>query len=1155
MALGTGFFVGIKSAGPSMSATALEYFKTNNLMDIRVQSSIGLTDKDIETIKNVEGVSGVMGQKFVDALVLVNGQPEIDIDGSQISTRAYSINLTKLQEYYYGGDDDNFINRPTLIEGTYPTEPNQCLVDASELSTPDSYKIGNVIKLDTDSKTDLSNMTVTEFQIVGIIRSPQYLSFERGNSLVGSGKIGTYIYVPESAFSSDYYSEIYITVTGAENLTPYSDQYTDHVEKIQKAIEDASGPNVEARRNELKSTLPDEIAKAEKEYNNAKESAEKELKNAEEQITTLQKYVDDPNGSYNEAFNQAATLLGVAENEFNGNTQQYNEAVVMYNNNLAAYQEASLQQKERSKQLETAKETYRSAESMLTTAQTAVNSAQQIVTSTTDIINTTSNILTTLENSQNGNLDNSQISQVLSTLQNLNPDLYAAISSLSAMGMATEAIALINPYLDEQKTKLALYENQLKEKQAELDQYKEDFSQAAVVLDAAKIAYEKADSQLTQAYNDLSELNSKIMGSQTELTKAEIELKLNQKDAINNLDELKQLIQNAPEYLSKAQEEYNTQKAAIDEKLAIASNQIENAKNLYEKIESAKWNVYDRSETPGYNSYESAVNNVKVLSNIFPLMFFIVAALVCFTTMTRMIEEERTQMGTLKALGYSSSSVASKYIIYALFASIIGAAIGIVLGVYLLPYAIYKAYSIMFTMPSIIFAMPLSYILIGTAVSIATTILAALIASIKELRVNPSSLMRPKAPKPGKRVLLEHIKFIWNRISFTGKVTIRNLFRKKSRFIMTVIGIAGCTALILASIGFYSSTNNIMKMQYSDDGIAQYDVQLVFDSEKDEESSIVTQIKNDKRFKDVMLSSMQSVTGGSDDTTKTEDVYLFVPKDSKKLESFVKLQNRETGKKLTLDDSGAIITEQFAKNTNTSIGDKVWIKTADGEKISIPVANITENYTFSYIYLSENLYQYLFQKSVEYKYAIATLDESVLDSSNSNGNESKKAAFTTELMSNREINAVAFVSDTIDSLNEVIGVLSIVVLIFVFAAGVLAYIVLYNLSNINISERHRELATIKVLGFHDKEVSSYIYRESVVLTIIGIGVGLFLGIFLHKLLITYCSVDAVTFVQSLNWYNYLVAGALSAIFAVIVNGIMHKKMRKIDMVTSLKAIE
>lgn len=1156
VALGTGFFVGIKSAGPSMSATAEDYFADNNLMDIRITSTIGLTADDVNAISKIQGVSGVMGEKFVDALVLVNGEPEIDIDGSQISTRAYGINLNKLQEYYYGAEDASFINRPTLIEGTYPTKSNQCLVDASELSAPESYKIGNYIKLEADANTDLSNLSVTEFEIVGIIRSPNYVSFERGNSLVGSGKIGTFIYIPDSVFTNDYYSEIYVTIDGSSAFEAGSEEYYEHINTYIDQINVIADKNVKTRIETLKKDLPSQIINGEKKYNENKNAFDIAIKEAEEQIALYQKYVDDPDGAYNDAVKQAAEALGLAENEFNGNTNAYYDAVETYNSNLEAYKAARNALSEKNKQLAEAKSQYSSAERMLTTAQSSLNTAKQFVTSTQSIINSTSSVLTSLEAYQNGTMDDSQLAQVLQTLQNINPDLYASISSLSAVSMATEAIALINPYLEQQKTQLAVYQEDVKDAEKQLSEYREQFEKAAVVLNAAQSAYNATDAQLNAAYDELNSFYEQLEGSKNALSMAQIELMISQNEVSNDLDMLKAAIANASSYLEKAKSEYNSTKTSYEAELNAAKNKIENAKKLYKNLDSAKWLVYDRTATPGYSSLEDAVSNIKVLANLFPVIFFLVAALVCLTTMTRMVEEERTQMGTMKALGYSSSSIASKYIIYALFASIIGSAIGIVIGVYALPFTIYNAYSIMFTLPPLKFTFPAMYIIIGVSISLATTLTAAIIASARELKVQPSTLMRPKAPKPGKRVLLERIGFIWKKLSFTSKVTTRNLFRRKSRFIMTVIGIGGCTALILGSIGFYSSINDLMKMQYDEGGIAAYDLQIVFASNQTDDSAMMATLKNDSRIPDIMLASMQSVTGGSDRTDKTEDVYLFVPKYSDKLSSFIKLANRETGQALTLDDTGAIITEQFAKDTDTDIGDAVWIETVDGERISIPVANITENYTFSYIYLSENLYQYLFQETVSYNYAIGTVEPAVLaDSESSDKKATQKASLATELMSYDAINAVAYVSDTIDTLDEVIGVLSIVVLIFIIAAGILAYIVLYNLNNINISERQRELATIKVLGFHDKEVSAYVYRENIILTIVGIVLGMILGVFVHKLLITYCAVDTVMFVQSLSWYSFVIAAVLTALFAIIVNAMMSKKMRKIDMVESLKAIE
>ncbi len=1156
VALGTGFFVGIKSAGPSMLETATNYFTDNNLMDLRIQSTIGLTDDDLADIKEIAGVSAAMRAKYDDPLVPVNGIPEIDEDGSQISPRAYSIDLNLLQEYYYGGDNSNFINRPTLIEGSYPTSSNQCLVDASSLSTPDSYQIGATITLEEDGNTDLSGMNVTEFEIVGIIETPYYLSYERGNSLVGSGKIGTFIYIPDSAFSTDYYSEIYVTVEGASNYDPYSDEYLEYISGTAAQIEEIAEVNISSRVETLSENLPSQIESATTAYNTTKAALEEALAEAEETIALYQKYVDDPEGSYNEAVNEAAEALGLAADEYSGNESAYYAAVEEYNQLLESYKAAKEELSDQYSALTEAQSSYESAESQVNAAQTAISSTQQLISSTQTVIDGISSVLTALEEYQDGQMTDSQLAVVLDTLKSINEDLYNSIASLSAVSLAMEAISLVTPYLDTQKAQLASLQASLEEQNEELEEAKASLQSVALVLDAAQQAYEASEAELDAAYDELNTYYEELQGTQSTLTMAQIELMLSENSTSTDLELLKTVIANASTYLEQAQTEYNEQKASAETALAEAEKQITTAQSLLDKLDSASWTVYDRTDTPGYTSYESAVSNVRTLSNIFPVIFFLVAALVCFTTMSRMVEEERTQMGTFKALGYSSSMIIMKYVLYSLFASLLGSAIGILIGVYALPYAIFKAYSIMFTLPSLTFEVSAVYILLGTGISLLTTLLASTFSGINALHEKPAALMRPKAPAPGKRVLLERVTFIWKRLKFTTKVTIRNLFRRKSRFFMTIIGIAGCTALILGSMGLYTSINDLMKEQYGTDGISQYDIQIVFAENQEEDSALMDLVESDSRITSIMLSSVQSVTGGSDNTDKTEDVYLFVPSDASALSSYIKLQNRSSGNTLELTDSGALITEQFAKNMDVSVGDSIWIELSDGTKMDIPVAGITENYTFNYIYLTVNLYQYLFQEAVGYNYAIGTVSDTVLSDSISEDNqETQMSRLSTDLMSYDGINAVSYTSGTIDALNEVIRVLSIIIIIFVVAAAILAFVVLYNLSNINVEERQRELATLKVLGFNDKEVSAYIYRESIFLTVIGLILGLILGIFVHKLLITYCAVDTVMFVQTLPWYTYLIAAGLTLLFSSIVNVIMHKKMKEIDMVESLKSVE
>lgn len=1149
VALGAGFFVGVRVTVPSMRKTAQEYFRENNLMDLRVLSTAGLTDQDIASIRNLPDVKSVQGSKFVDAMVLVNGQPEIDIDGSQISVRAYSLDINMMNAFLVGADDVNFINRPTLIEGNLPQNQYECLVDENELSTPDSYQIGNYIRLTADSNTDLSVMSATEFKIVGVIRTPYYISFERGNSLVGSGKIGTFIYVPKEAFSTEYYSEAYIKADGTENMGPDSDRYDEYIKTLGERVEKCVSGSVTIRVEDLKRTIPAQIAQGQAALDAARKAIDEQLKPAQELVQKYQRYVDDPEGVYNEAAAEAAKQLGLAENAFNTGTANYTAAVDEYNRNMQAYKDARAAQQEKGKQLEQAQAAFDEINNTIERMASTVATTQAMVDQTQALVNSADETLQQIEAWSAGKATNEQLDSALQTLRAVNPELYDAIAGLTATSLATEAADNMKPQLEAQKALLASYQAQLTQQQNSLTEYKAQLDAATAALNARKAEYEAADQALNAAYEGLNTFYETLQGSKDKLSVGQVELMLKQSEATQKLDALKTALASAGTYLEKAKTQLNEAKAKAEAQLSEYESKIHLAQLQLEQLTNYSVSVYDREDTPGFNSYENAMNTVEQLSYIFPAFFFFVAAMVCLTTMTRMVEEERTQLGTLKALGYSSGSISAKYVLYALFASLMGAAVGIVIGIFCLPLAIFRAYSIMFTMPPLRFEFPPLSIILGMLIAVLTTVAAALIVSRKELHEKTAALMRPKAPKPGKRVLLEYIPFIWKHISFTGKVTIRNLFRKKSKLIMTVTGIAGCTALILASTGLFTSINDLMKAQYGEGGISDYDVQLVFADAQEPDSALLQLLSTDTRLKESMLTSMQSVSGGKAGNDSMQDVYLFIPKDAAKLNQYVRLADPDTKSVLSLLDGYVIVTEGFARANGISVGEDVSMTLGNGKSISAKVSAIAENYTFSYVYMTENTYQYLTQEPCRYNYAIAKLSDEVRVSS------AQKAQYATDTMAIDGVNAVAFVSDTADALNHVIGVLSAVVGIFIASAALLAFIVLYNMSNINVSERKRELATIKVLGFREKELTSYIFRENRVLTFFGILIGLGLGILVHKLLITFIVIDAVTFVDSIPWYVYLIATLATILFAFIAGRMLSGKIKRTDMVESLKSVE
>ena len=464
------------------------------------------------------------------------------------------------------------------------------------------------------------------------------------------------------------------------------------------------------------------------------------------------------------------------------------------------------------------------------------------------------------------------------------------------------------------------------------------------------------------------------------------------------------------------------------------------------------------------------------------------------------------------------------------------------------PTAISAAFGIMYDLPQCVLRFKWDYALIGTVISLLCTTAAALIACRKELIENPAKLMRPKPPKKGKRILLEKITFIWSRMNFTSKVTARNLFRNKRRFFTTLIGVAGCTALLLTGFGLGDSIGAIMTNQFGEDGISQYDVQIVLNQEYDgtEDPEPVKQITSRAEIQNAMMTQMDAINASSDRTDDVLEINLLVPREPAELSKFIKLEDCDTHEAVSLNDSGVIITEKLADQTDTQPGDYITL-TVNNQDYSVPVTAIVENYTFHYVYMSPAMYQSIFGEAPAYSYVVATLGNDV--------SAAQKDSLATDLMKVTGIDAVAYTTATIDTFETTIDSLNLVVVVFIVAAGALAFVVLYNLANLNLNERVREVATIKVLGFRDKEVSAYIVRENIILTIIGVILGLVLGIFLHRFVISAISVDVVMFGKTVAPLSYLYAALLSFVFAALVNLIVHKKLRKVNMVESLKAVE
>lgn len=549
-----------------------------------------------------------------------------------------------------------------------------------------------------------------------------------------------------------------------------------------------------------------------------------------------------------------------------------------------------------------------------------------------------------------------------------------------------------------------------------------------------------------------------------------------------------------------------------------------------EKVTGEEWYVLDIDSNAGFYQYEQDTERIDNVAKVFPLVFFIVAVLICLTTMTRMVEEERSQIGTLKSLGYKDSAIMFKYILYATLATIIGSIIGVVIGYRLLPELCFEMYKNMYRLGDIKLSYYASLTFQGMIIALLCTLGATIYTCRKTLKESPANLLRPVAPAAGKRVLLERIPIIWNHLSFSHKVTVRNVFRYKKRFLMTIIGIAGCTGLILAGFGLKDCIVKMVPHQYEE--IFSYQAKIALNEEKTEET--INKIKENKKIKDILEVQEEAVTIDNKDTNQS--VTLVIPKEDP--DGFIKLQDRKTNEHYNLNN-GIIITEKLANLLEVEENDV--LKFTGTDKYEKKIAHITENYLFHYIYLPKSEYQ-----EDEYNTVLVKTK---------NMTEKEEKELANELKEIPGVSSITFTSSTRHVFDDTMDSFAYVSLILIVSAGALAFVVLYNLSSVNISERRRELATIKVLGFYDKEVYQYINRENTILTLIGILLGLGIGNILTMYIIKTCEIDMLMFDTTIAWPSYLYAILITMSFAILVNIILYFSLKKIDMIESLKSIE
>lgn len=732
----------------------------------------------------------------------------------------------------------------------------------------------------------------------------------------------------------------------------------------------------------------------------------------------------------------------------------------------------------------------------------------------------------------------SEISNAQATLQNKESEL---ISAQNTLQNAQSEINYQTAQWESKKNELGTNQQILNAKLVEINASIQTITDA---LQNPQLPFEQAQQlqiQLAQLEAGKAEMENNLQVIATTLTSTPILLQQKQAEidaGVNALNEGLSQLENGAVELEKNRKEGQ-------EKLDEAKQQIDQAKHEIETMKKPKWYVLDRNSHYSYVDYGSAADRMGAIATVFPVFFFLVAALVCLTSMTRMVDEQRQQIGTLKALGYAKINIAMKYITYAATASVFGGIFGSIVGMSIFPMVIYNAWNIMYTLPqSIRFLWQPDLAILAIVLASLTTIAATLFACYKELSETPSLLMRPKAPKSGKTILLERARFLWKRLSFTQKVTARNLFRYKKRFFMTVIGISGCTALIVSGFGIRDSISQIVNMQFNH--IYKYDVSLTIKSDvtNAKVDALLSSIKQDKNVESAMCVPIYH--GFYREGNEDKGVDLYILNDNEQTRAFYTLKNRQSDKILALNDDGILISEKLAKDQNVSVGDTIQIDNGDGNKQKLKINGIVENYVGHNIYMSPTYYQKMYQSSPKTTSIVALLKDS---------SATKEEQFGARYMENDIVSSISFFSGVADSFDKTISSLISVVIVLIISAGLLAFVVLYNLTTVNISERMREIATIKVLGFYDREVSSYVYKENILLTIIGSLCGLLLGIALHSMIMDIAEQDNIMFGRNIEPLSFIVSFLITIVFSVCVNLVMYNKLKKIPMVESLKSIE
>mgnify|MGYP005776058921 CR=1 FL=1 len=738
-----------------------------------------------------------------------------------------------------------------------------------------------------------------------------------------------------------------------------------------------------------------------------------------------------------------------------------------------------------------------------------------------------------------------QIDQGLAQIQQSREELSQQESQL-AQGQAqiTEGLA----QLESRQAQLAQARQQIQESQAALDEAQAELDATRRTLeagqaeyDAGLAEYQSGQAQIAQSEATLAQSEQEIQENAQRMEEGEQEIQENEQ----TLEDARQEIEDGERELEDGRRDYEDGRREAEQEIQDGEKEIEDAQKELDDLEEPEWMLSTRADLPEYSDYGDNADRIRNIGEVFPVMFFLVAALISLTTMTRMVEEQRTQIGTMKALGYGKYDIASKYLNYAFLATVGGSIFGVLIGQKLLPYIIIQAYGIMYhnMASSMQIHYELSYALIASVAAVVCTMGATLFSCYKELAETPAALMRPPAPKEGKRVLVERVAFIWKRMNFSWKSSLRNLFRYKKRLFMTIFGIAGSMALLVVGFGIRDSIMDIAVRQYEE--LQHYEGMIIDDEDATdgEREELLAYLEGNEKIDHYTRVQLLAMTVPTEKSNLS--VYVYVPENVENFSEDVTLQNRRTKEQYSLTDEGAAVSEKTADMLGLDIGDEITIE-KDNEEYKAEIAVITENYMGHYIYMTPAVYEETFGETPEYADIVFSMKEEYTDDLEATGEE---------ILTYPAALSISYTSSIAGQLERMLSSLGAVIVVLIVSAGMLAFVVLYNLNNINITERQRELATLKVLGFYDQEVSQYVFRENILLTLLGVAAGAVLGTFLHQYVITTVEVDAVMFGRNIRPLSFLYSALITCGFSAIVNIVMHFKLKEIDMVESLKSVE